>query len=835
MSVLNCISRLLSQGKISAEQADTARKIYNGVIQDDLVRNMDDATREGHAALKTAEILDAAAKAKKVELARRVEAYNSLSERQNAHPDGPVAGFMGLWTRDIRNVASDKRVNVESLRDAHYFPQIAAKMHDADAAYRSTAAGLKQDTIGIRNMVRELFHVKTGDSVAANAAKGWIDATDFGTKTATDLGKVFDTDKDWRLPQFWTSSRVEKAGAKQFKSDMNAEIGKGAVVVIDPETHMVVTGAERDRVLDEATEHIRLDLSSNRGASSIFKQENRVFRFTDGEAGSSAYLRMMDKYGPGQGAYFNMMSSHAQKMSQELATLHVFGPGFKATADQLLADAIKGGREAKLREEDRIKAGGAPKTTNLGEKIENRIAAMGLESEHAAAKLNDYMLGRLSAVGSETVAGFFAGLRAFISMAKLGSATITAVPGDAANWTIASRFRGLDTGRLAADISSHLLTGPGEKEAIATRLGITAHATSRVAIGTKQYGDQLFGNNLSGIMQRMSDFHIRATRLHAYDSAITRAFPMEVMASIGDNAGKSFDEIDPHFKSMFTDYGFTAAEWDKISNGEFLTAGKTKYFMPDSLDGPLRAKLMSAVGDEKQFAYLAGGSSRVHAMTATNDGSILAKASQAFWMFKTFPLSMLATHGMRAAQEGAEGSSAYALQLALFTTIAGAVAVQAQQVLQGKDPIDMFHPIFWASAALKGGALGVYGDLLRDATGTQGNSLAEIAQGPLAGLLGSIGRFTSGASREAQGKKANYGASFADFLRQWTPGSNVWYAQLIWNRMIVDNIQRQLDPSYAHSFERAKQHALKTTGQAFWWAHGDNTPARGPDLGAAVR
>ena len=168
---------------------------------------------------------------------------------------------------------------------------------------------------------------------------------------------------------------------------------------------------------------------------------------------------------------------------------------------------------------------------------------------------------------------------------------------------------------------------------------------------------------------------------------------------------------------------------------------------------------------------------------ATRDGSILAKASQAFWMFKTFPLSMLATHGMRAAQEGAAGNIGYALNLALFKTMAGAVAIQAQQVLQGKAPLDMKGPIFWASAALKGGALGVYGDLLRDATGTQGNSLAEIAQGPLAGLLGSIGRFTSGASRDAQDEMegngrphANYGAAVADFLRQWTPGSNVWYA-----------------------------------------------------------
>ena len=52
MSVLDCIARLARAGKISEAQAKDARAIYEGVLNEDALRDMDQATREAHAALK---------------------------------------------------------------------------------------------------------------------------------------------------------------------------------------------------------------------------------------------------------------------------------------------------------------------------------------------------------------------------------------------------------------------------------------------------------------------------------------------------------------------------------------------------------------------------------------------------------------------------------------------------------------------------------------------------------------------------------------------------------------------------------------------------------------
>ena len=143
MSVLNCIGSLVAQNKITKEQADRARAIYRGVFDDAALDGMDPVTREAHAALKTAQIMTDAIQARKLELARRTEVYNSNLDRIKAHPNGPIAGFMGLYDRDIRNAAPGEgfdRTNVTSLEREHYAPQIAAKMHEMDTIVHVVAA-----------------------------------------------------------------------------------------------------------------------------------------------------------------------------------------------------------------------------------------------------------------------------------------------------------------------------------------------------------------------------------------------------------------------------------------------------------------------------------------------------------------------------------------------------------------------------------------------------------------------------------------------------------------------------------------------------------------------
>lgn len=821
MSVLDCLTRLVKAGKISQRAADDAKAIHDGMLNGDLLRDMDAATADAYAALKTAEVLEQSAAAKKLELARRVTMFNQNVERINAHPDGPVAGFMALYDRDIRNRAGD-RINVSAVKE-DYLGQFAQKMHTFDEAYQPKAAGLSQDTKGIRDMIRESFGAKTGNQIAAKAAQEWKTATDWAVDKAAKLGRAFTPSDDWRIPQFWDTARVNKFGANEFKNDLQREISSGALVVMNKEEGRVATAAERNAIVDNAIKDIRMDMSKNSGPGVVFKDMQRTFQFVDGEKGAESYLRLMDKYGLGAGGYHAAMQAHVDKMAHELAMLHVLGPSPRAAGQALLDEARRTAAERAL---------DAPPKNALDRLGDAMLRGIGLEGEVAAERLHKYMTGQLSGVGSETMAGIFQGARSWMTASNMGSAIVTALPTDSVNWLMAANHRGLNMGRLVSNVVDTFVADSADKAAAATRLGIVAHATSRSVIGTKQFGDELFGRNA---IDRLADFVIRVQGVHAWDTGIKRAFTMEMLASIGERAGKSFDQIDPAFRSFLTDYGFTAADWNAMSAGRMTQAGAARFLEPESLEEGLRTKLMSAVYDERQFAYLGGGSTRVRAV-ATGDakaGTVAGEFSRSLMLFKSFPMTMLATWGVRGAQEARAGRWSTAIQLGLFATMAGALALQARQIVTGKDPLDMKDGFFWAEAAFQGGGAGIYGDFLKEGFSRSGTSLTEASLGPLASIPAAAQRLTSGARRAAEsGENVNFGAALADDIVKFTPGGNLWFSRLVFNRMIGDEIRRQLDPDYPKAFARAQKRALKDHNQEYFWAPGDSGPARGPNLGA---
>jgi hypothetical protein len=173
----------------------------------------------------------------------------------------------------------------------------------------------------------------------------------------------------------------------------------------------------------------------------------------------------------------------------------------------------------------------------------------------------------------------------------------------------------------------------------------------------------------------------------------------------------------------------------------------------------------------------------------------------------------------------------------ILSMAAGAVSLQAAAIVAGKDPLDMHHPKFWAEAFVKGGAGGVYGDMLSAALrGDRSSSdVLAAAAGPLAGLGADTLRLASAPLREeldtsgrpkrdTKGREAVYTGS------RFTP--NTWYTRLAVDRLIWDKLQTLVDPDYRGAWRRTEQKARKD-GTGFWWGHGDTAPERMPNLGNA--
>ncbi|MDK4729777.1 hypothetical protein [Rhizobium phaseoli] len=175
--------------------------------------------------------------------------------------------------------------------------------------------------------------------------------------------------------------------------------------VIDKEGWGDAPKAAVPGIIQNAFKDITLGKGQGAGAGG-FSNQLRVFRFDNPET----YKRLMKKYGVGSGGLFNTIMGHVQAMAREIAFTEVLGPNYQRISRSCCrrrAKMMPGARSAK--------------------RIGNRIT---MNSPGAVQRTYDALSGRLGVAQSELIAGIGGGMRNLQTAARLGSATIAALPGD---------------------------------------------------------------------------------------------------------------------------------------------------------------------------------------------------------------------------------------------------------------------------------------------------------------------------------------------------------------------------------------------------------------------
>ena len=232
--------------------------------------------------------------------------------------------------------------------------------------------------------------------------------------------------------------------------------------------------------------------------------------------------------------------------------------------------------------------------------------------------------------------------------------------------------------------------------------------------------------------------------------------------------------------------------------------------------------------------------------SGTMQGELIRTAMQ----FKSFPISMITRHWGRLAESTdadgrpmAANRAMYAFSLMATTMALGAVAVQAKQMLAGKDPIDMTPDDangakFWAKAAMQGGGLSIMGDLfLTDPTASFGDQAGNFAKNVLGPTIGSASdlvlKNVAGNIWEAsKGKDTHWEAELLQWTRSNTPGASLWWVKPMVEHGFLNSVNESLSPGY---LSKMKARAQREWGQRYWWAPDEALPSRAPDLDAVVQ
>ncbi len=448
--------------------------------------------------------------------------------------------------------------------------------------------------------------------------------------------------------------------------------------------------------------------------------------------------------------------------------------------------------------------------------------------------------------------------------AQLGSAIVAAVPTDINYQRIARGFNGLPEWQA---ITSYLRrldpTNPVDRFT-AIRLGFGAQHFAQVLGEQGRYVGQIYGHKAT---RWISDRVMAASGLTSWTSAGRGAFATDVAMHVAHLRNTAFDALDGDFRAFLERYGIGAADWDVVratpvhTETGWLLGRKAEFIRPGDIMErrdlepghalELASKLQDAAQSETEFA-VPSESLETQAITQGFDapGSVGSAARRSVTKYKNFGITMLLTHGRRSASLSTPArKGSYAAGLIVSSTLAGAIAMMAKDIVAGRNPRPAVDKNgvpdwrFWAAAAAAGGGAGILGDFAY--AGVQGGArtdqgIGATIAGPLFGIPSDItGAVVGNAfdpSSDTAGGPMRKGmpVRLLDLAKRYTPGGNVWWARLALERYVWDNLQEGIDPGWRQRVSRIESFYRRQYGQEFYWHKGESFPSEAPDLSAAV-
>ena len=825
MSLSRCIPDQLEQGNINEDQARRASGVYDE-LRGELGRSMAPEAADAEASTRTVSAIEYEAERRRINVFRQVSAqlraedwlrrggenWGRGGRGSDAPPpgEGPTGPINPRAGRTLISRVDARRKAVEA--------RAFAMMDGILADHRSTLTGRLRNPAQMDDIGRATFGEKTENLAADELADGWYRSAEMLRQRANAAGAGIGKLERWGLPQAHDSRAVQQAGFDAWFAAEGPRMDRERM--IDPDTGEPYTDGAFTRAMRGAFQSIVSEGALNRtpGAAGRRSAANRMgeHRFLHYKSYDD-WKASREQFG--RGTAFDAMMGHIKGMSRAVAAMEILGPNPDATV-RFTKDLITG-------DEALFEPG----------QLRSRDKAQG--QALAVQRLWDEYRGALRQPENRNLALAFAGYRAVATSAKLGGAALTAV-GDVGFGMTTRRFNGLPQTTIMRDYLKMLNPASQADRRLAARLGFVAETWTSMVAGQHRFlAEELTGE----VSRRIADGVLRASGLNAWTDAGRMANGLVWLTHIFNERRKPFDELEPAFRTALSRYGIGAEAWDKIRATPLEEDGGHKWIKPQNVeDRELGDRLLEMIHSEGDFAVpVPDLETRAYMNANVRKGTVLGELIRSSpLMFKTFTISMMIRHGGRMLdQPGILGKSGYFLSLVIPATLMGAMAVQLKEIAKGRDPRPMDpleNPGFWGHALVTGGGSGIIGDILGITGEQRYGGWAEFAAGP---LVTDFGRTADATYRLGRNAANEMGADterdpraawkMVTALRQNVPGQNLWYARMMIDRLLADQVQEFIDPNYRRSWRDIERRAAET-GQDFWWGPGETSPDHAPDF-----
>lgn len=648
--------------------------------------------------------------------------------------------------------------------------------------------------------------------------------------------------EDWRIGNpAMDQAKVQAFTAEQFGARVAPLLDREKM--LDFATGLRMSDEKLAEVLRDVHETARLDGAEGQpnagyvgqGPLSARRSSQRTLMFQ----GPEQWEAFNQAFGSGTGV-FDAMMRHFSALAHDTAIMRVLGPDPEATRRFILSLFD--------RETARIATTGNPddpKSMAAAVKANRRAEASVASGRASFETYWAHMTGEASIPVDAELAKTVGDVRHWLMSAQLGSALLSSFA-DLGTLAATARFDGLPATAVLSRALAALTDG--DAEVTAAQAGLVADSLAQGARETDRYMGEVIRSSTAA---KMSDLVHRASGLRRWSSVLRSSFGLEFMARMATAAERATPFEALPFRGALERYGVSASDWSDIvrfsgDGGLWEPRPGARFLRPLDLVTAGRPELGHSLGrmlhTEIDFTAIEGDPvTRAMLFGRHAPGSLQGEALRGVLMYKTFPLTILFTHGARAMARGWSGSrlSHGAFAFAMMTLF-GMASYQAKQIAAGRDAVTMDAAtpegrLAWLHAMLQGGGLGPFGDIVFQDKTRYGNSWAAFVGGPIASAVEDVaGQWALRNIQLAfQGRDTHFLGDALWIGARYVPGSTLWYAKLAFQREVSDQLLLLGDDRAHERFSRIEQRARDDFHQDYWWRRGDVEPSRGPSLGGA--
>lgn len=703
--------------------------------------------------------------------------------------------------------------------------------------------GLKSDAEFTKNFIREAHGQNTGDADAKKLADIWLEVTTQLRERFNRSGGMIGELDNWGTPHHHSVELLAKAG-KNGKwvddtlplLDRSKYVNEDGTRMSDVEVTELLEDSYRTLVTNGANKVNANSGFFGNGAKTIKKHNHeRVLHFADGDA----WIAYQNKYGDRD--TLNVLLGHVDAMSRDIALVENLGSDPTTAFKQLQAMAEK---------IERLQGAS-------DNKVSNKIKFN--------KKLFTEVAGQVEYV-STNMSNWFGAYRSLNIASKLGGTTIASFS-DEAMIAQAAHLHGISYKKTFGKEMSLLNPKNKADREAARELGL---GIDEMVSAMNRFNDDgiattaTIAGKANKYSQAAASAVMRASGLNAMTAARKQAFGFMLMNKYGELArDKSWADLKHGDKDLLTQSGITEVDWKilKLANPQAAKNGGIPLSATDIMGVPdnkvgdiigtysknsitrfkerLATRYMAHIFDWQGTGVIEAGSRERAQMYNGVRGTAGSEMRRSMLQFKSFTAAFYNRHMVRIANQDTKMDIAkQAMFLGVGMTLLGGASIQLLSLMQGEDPQEMLNSEnlpkgkFWAAAALKGGGLGIFGDLLKAGTTPDGKGATELIFGPIGGDITKLSSMPWKATRDTKnGDYSSTGTAVAKFVKSHIPGQNLFYTRAAVDRLLFNELLDSINPNYLQRHQRRME---KKYDKSYWWDLDEALPSDIPDFARAL-